>query len=388
MYNNFKGSDKTMNIMTKRGNLDNVVTFEHICDVIADMNNIPQNQISLGSICIVLKGQNNTLEVYMADSQKQWQPLLTNGSGGGSGGGVSLYICSASEIDDQTGEPDIATPSSSTIYVVPNDNGATQYMYVDNDWQIIGGGEGSGSSSSDEHFPPTGNFISNFTNTVSSNVSYTDATGYNNIIATGAQYAHVEGYESTVSGDGPHAEGWQTEAAGKGAHAEGISTIASGNGAHVEGMNNLASANCSHAEGYGTTALYTYTHTEGFYTVASTGNGAHAEGNRTQATAVGAHSEGSETKASGLAAHSEGSYTTANHKCQHVFGEYNIVDDSVSSAGYRGNYIEIVGNGAINNRSNARTLDWSGNEWLAGSITLGNTTLTEAQLQNLLALLN
>ena len=56
-------------------------------------------------------------------------------------------------------------------------------------------------------------------------------------------------------------------------------------------------------------------------------------------------------------------------------------------------YVEIVGNGTADNaRSNARTLDWDGNEYLAGSITLGKgttdeVTLTAAQLKQLLALL-
>lgn len=55
-------------------------------------------------------------------------------------------------------------------------------------------------------------------------------------------------------------------------------------------------------------------------------------------------------------------------------------------------YAEIVGNGDSATRSNARALDWDGNESLAGSITLGKgtsdeVTLTAAQLKQLLALL-
>ena len=51
-------------------------------------------------------------------------------------------------------------------------------------------------------------------------------------------------------------------------------------------------------------------------------------------------------------------------------------------------YAEIIGNGTGDNaRSNARTLDWDGNETLAGSLTLGSTTITEAQLIALLAML-
>ena len=64
-----------MNIMTKRGNMDNIITFEHICDTTSDMNNIPPSQITLGSTCIVLKGASG-LEVYMATSDKEWVSLL------------------------------------------------------------------------------------------------------------------------------------------------------------------------------------------------------------------------------------------------------------------------------------------------------------------------
>lgn len=69
-------------------------------------------------------------------------------------------------------------------------------------------------------------------------------------------------------------------------------------------------------------------------------------------------------------------------------------DSSQSAATEKGTYVEIVGNGTNNNnRSNARTLDWSGNESLAGSLTLGKgtadeVTITAAQLAQLLALLN
>ena len=66
----------------------------------------------------------------------------------------------------------------------------------------------------------------------------------------------------------------------------------------------------------------------------------------------------------------------------------------------RGEYIEIVGNGASDKSpSNARTLDWVGNEWIKGSysangsLTLGKgtadeVTITAAQLKQLLAMLS
>ncbi len=59
------------NIMTKRGQQDNVVTYEHICDETADLQNIDPEYITLGSVALVLDGAAG-LEVYMAKSDKTW----------------------------------------------------------------------------------------------------------------------------------------------------------------------------------------------------------------------------------------------------------------------------------------------------------------------------
>ena len=64
-----------MNIMTKRGSLDNNITYEHYCDTPADMNNIDSKYITIGSICVVIKGSNDALELYIADSNKQWNKM-------------------------------------------------------------------------------------------------------------------------------------------------------------------------------------------------------------------------------------------------------------------------------------------------------------------------
>jgi len=62
-----------------------------------------------------------------------------------------------------------------------------------------------------------------------------------------------------------------------------------------------------------------------------------------------------------------GNHNEAHRKSQTVFGEYNVVETGTETT--RGTYIEIVGNGTTDNaRSNARTLDWSGNEKLAGNL--------------------
>lgn len=67
-----------MNVMTKRGTLDNVVTFEHYCDTKADLANIPEEQITLGSIAIVIQDEDEELGAYIADSNKVWHSILSN----------------------------------------------------------------------------------------------------------------------------------------------------------------------------------------------------------------------------------------------------------------------------------------------------------------------
>lgn len=203
--------------------------------------------------------------------------------------------------------------------------------------------------------------------------------------ATG-KYSHAEGGGTTASGTGSHAEGAGTQAKGANSHAEGGGAIANGNQSHAEGSATTAggpdshaegnyttaSGDASHAEGGGTQASGQYSHAEGASTVASN-NKDHAEGYQTTASGGCAHAEGYGTVASGLDSHAEGDSTIANHLAQHVFGRYNIADTSTATADNKGKYVEIVGNGSYNARSNARTLDWSGNEVLSGKLTVGVT---------------
>ena len=136
---------------------------------------------------------------------------------------------------------------------------------------------------------------------------------------------------------------------GTGSLAVGSNVSASGTASTALGTSNTASGDNSHAEGFGTTA-----------------------------SALAAHAENDHTTASGLSSHAEGYGTIANHASQHVFGECNVADPSSAAATARGNFVEIVGNGAnTNNRSNARTLDWDGNETLAGDLKYnGNTSIS------------
>lgn len=165
---------------------------------------------------------------------------------------------------------------------------------------------------------------------------------------TTGSYSQAEGLSVTASGTYSHAEGAYTTASNTYTHAEGDHSIASG-------------SSCSHAEGR--------------YATASGSYGSHAEGNYTTASADCSHAEGTITTASGDYSHAEGSNTTAQRRSQHVFGEYNKLDTGGTNRTTRGDYVEIVGNGTSSARSNARTLDWDGNETLAGSLT-ASTTLT------------
>lgn len=96
----------------------------------------------------------------------------------------------------------------------------------------------------------------------------------------------------------------------------------------------------------------------------ASGDASHSEGKNTYAAGSYSHAEGQNTIASKDCAHAEGLSTVANSYNQHVQGKYNIIDD-------QNIYANIVGNGSTSARSNAYTLDWSGNGWFAGKVTAG-----------------
>lgn len=58
-------------IMTKRGNADNIVTYEFVCDSLTDLAAIDPQYKTMGSVAVVIAGDAG-FEVYMANSQKQW----------------------------------------------------------------------------------------------------------------------------------------------------------------------------------------------------------------------------------------------------------------------------------------------------------------------------
>lgn len=188
---------------------------------------------------------------------------------------------------------------------------------------------------------------------------------YSNIAS--GDYAHAEGTQTKATNVRTHAEGYLTEASGDTSHAEGSKTKATNTCAHSEGFTTSATGVGSHAEGGNTVASGDYSHTEGQGTKAS-GRQSHAEGQNTTASGDFSHAQGYGTVASGSRAHAEGHCTIANGNWQHAQGKFNE-PDTLDSDG-KGEYVRIVGNGEGDaKRSNAETLDWHGNHWVAGKNT-------------------
>ena len=140
--------------------------------------------------------------------------------------------------------------------------------------------------------------------------------------------------------------------------------------------NNVASAYYSHAEGYMTTASAPHSHAEGSNTVASNLS-CHAEGSGTTASGNCSHAENMGCIASGSNSHAEGYYTIARGEHSHASGAHTIAGMEVFALGKYNKKAEdvalVVGNGWGNDsheyRSDALTLDYSGNLKLAGNLT-------------------
>ena len=224
---------------------------------------------------------------------------------------------------------------------------------------------------------------------------YSHAEGYNSTAS--ADCGHAEGSVSTASGNAAHSEGQGTIASGQCSHSEGYNTTAMGHSSHSEGRSsndvptdittstsndtiittwentkfNLAKYDQCHTEGNDTLALDSCAHAEGYQTIAS-GGYSHSEGYKTRAISTATHAEGYNAIASGAYSHVEGEGTLASSANQHVQGKYNIEDTETK-------YVHIVGNGTSSTRSNAHTIDWSGNAWFAGDVYIGGTSQDDAE---------
>jgi len=227
----------------------------------------------------------------------------------------------------------------------------------------------------------------------------------------------------TTVGSGSVAFGQNVEASGSYSQAFGVDSKATNLACHADGFNTTASGyQGDHAEGFGTTASGGQgAHAEGYMTIASGMRGSHAEGNQTQALGGGSHAEGLKTIAYGSYSHAEGRETKAVSVGCHAGGYFNVEEKTIEewdefsransynvgervkvtsgtapsetvkgyecitpvTPGYSFNpskwkvissiadFLEIIGNGTSNSKSNARQLDKYGNERLMGDVYVG-----------------
>ena len=175
----------------------------------------------------------------------------------------------------------------------------------------------------------------------------------------------------------------QPNASGENALALGISTTASGKASVAAGQNSIASGRSSFAFGEKTTGKDPTT---------ASGLMSFAFGLSSTASGGLAIAGGQLSEANATASVAIGNGVKATGRTSVVIGQYNVPDDNpvdTSHGSGARKYLLTVGNGTADNaRSNALTVDWSGNLVTSGTLTIGSTTVTEAQLISLLALLN
>lgn len=168
---------------------------------------------------------------------------------------------------------------------------------------------------------------------------------YANVI-DGAYSAHAEGLQNTIS------------SGSLGSHAEGVeNSISSSAGSHVEGdFNHISSSDYSHAEGESSKIFDSkWAHAGGYgcYIMSHADCGfAHGSGVRVTAGVAAAF----------------GSSTLAAGRNQFVAGKGNIEDSEDKYALIIGNGTEVPRGQTSFEASNALTLDWEGNLWVAGKI--------------------
>lgn len=127
-----------------------------------------------------------------------------------------------------------------------------------------------------------------------------------------------------------------------------VGTRKIGDGARANGVENQALCKGSNSDGNGNLSYGAWADTYG-------------KGNK---AGFCASAGGLNTHAKGKYSKTDGQGTITGSSFQYAHGKYNIEDENSEFA-------EIVGNGATNKRSNAYTLDWQGNGWFAGEVTVG-----------------
>ena len=173
---------------------------------------------------------------------------------------------------------------------------------------------------------------------------------------------------STTVGTNSLAMGYNTTASGNYSQAMGDSTTASGGNSHAEGYGTSAAELAAHAEGYTTKAQGRYSHSENIYTIAN-GYSTHASGIYNKAMTIYPDWTANTSYAVGDGC----TYSNFYYKCIQANNDSEF-DASKWAISYYINSKEafVVGNGTADNaRSNALTLNWTGDLHLMGDIYTG-----------------
>ena len=218
------------NIMTKRGSIDNEITYEHICDTAADMASIDKQYKTLGSVCIVIQGESGGLEVYIAGSNREWASITEIGGSNNEENTLGLYVCTNDEIDAESGLPDVSAPTPNTIYLVASredtNNIYDEFVYVDEAWERVGGVTLDLSTYAPKASPE-------FTGSISLNRAANTTPGENSIAV---------GYHNAANGLYSAAFGRDNVANGTSSFAGGENIIAAGGSEFVIGGSNALPA--------------------------------------------------------------------------------------------------------------------------------------------------
>lgn len=172
-----------------------------------------------------------------------------------------------------------------------------------------------------------------------------------------SHFSHAEGSNTSATAPYAHAEGYKTTANAPSAHAEGEGTVASQN-AHAEGRNTQATGYASHAEGENTTASGWLSHAEGKNTVAN-GMYTHAEGENCKAIGSNSHAGGMYSEALSEYSFAHGYGAKSSWTSGTALGRRNKTQ----------NTLFVIGNGdwQEGSESDALTLDENGMLWIEGS---------------------
>ena len=186
----------------------------------------------------------------------------------------------------------------------------------------------------------------------------------------------AEGCYTTASRYGSHAEGWSTTASGDYSHAQGNSTVANREGMNAIGEYNAYEEippyteriyNSTYGAGYDSFFMadsYTFDETTGQYTL--------IDYETVSAVEIGKYTMVANYSKDGTY-HQLAKVVEVNDNGYPIKTVGHIAN---STSNTRGEYAHVVGNGTHSTRSNAHTLDWNGNAWFAGNISLAGNSIS------------